>query len=165
MMPLKLGVARVMATVALAALPATAQAYCPGRDPSEPGYDPHYYSVSREFRRSIYVIEGQVARETWVGEDGKPKPLRGPFQNGSKKPWGFDPYMGAYYDVRVVRSFKGKAPRTLRLFSENSTARFWFDVGDRQVLFVSQGDFDKPVGHRLTVDTCGNSAARAKAAE
>ena len=144
-------------------LPMTARANCAGWDKSEPGYDPQYYSVSHEFRRSKYVVEARVVRETWLGEDGKEKPLQPPFQNGSRKPWGFDPYIGAYYDVQVLKSFKGGAPRILRLYSENTTARFWLDVGSRQILFVSEAPFDQPVGHGLTIDTCGKSAALAKA--
>jgi len=158
-------VALVLAAVALVSVPAAAGANCLGWDKSLPNYDPHYYSVSHEFRRSRYVIEGQVVRETWLGEDGKEKPLQPPFQNGSRKPWGFDPYMGAYYDVRVLTIFKGDPPRTLRLFSENSTARFWFDVGSRQVLFVTEDAFDKPIGRSLTMDICGNSAPASKAGE
>jgi hypothetical protein len=109
------------------------------------------------------VIEGKVIRETWLGEDGKEKALQPPFQNGAKKLWGFDPYVGVYYDVRVLKSFKGDAPPTVRLFSENSTARFWFDVGSKQVLFVSEETFDEPVGRKPTMYTCGNSAPLSKA--
>ena len=144
--------------------PATARAYCIGWDKSMPNYDPNYYSVPHELLRSEYVVEVQVLRETWLGEDGKPKSLQPPFQSGAKKPWGFDPYLGAYYEVRIMKSFKGKAPATLRLFSEKSTARFWFDVGSKQVLFVSEEVFDQPVGRSLTVDTCGNSEPLSKAA-
>lgn len=144
--------------------PSASWAFCIGWDKSLPNYDPHYYSVSHEFRRSKYVVEVRVLRETWLDEDGKPKALEPPFQNGAKKPWGFDPYLGAYYDVGVLKSFKGEAPATLRLFSENSTARFWFDVGSKHVLFVSEGMFDHPIGHSLTMDTCGNSQPVSKAA-
>jgi hypothetical protein len=140
-----------------------AGAYCIGWDKSLPNYDPAYYSVSHEFQRAKYVVKVKVIKETWVGEDGKTKPLQPPFENGSPKPWGFDPYAGAYYNLRVENSFKGKAPPTLRLFSENSTARFWFDVGSDWVLFVIDDIFDKPIGHNLTMDTCGNSKPLPKA--
>ncbi len=63
-----------------------------------------------------------------------------------------------------MRSFRGKAPASLRLFSENTTARFWLDVGSKQVLFVSEETFDPPVGGHLTIDTCGNSRPLSKAA-
>lgn len=142
---------------ALSLTPSVAWSYCPGTDANFPGHDPHYYSVSKEYARSKYVIIATMDRETWLGEDGKPKPLKGPFQFGGKRPWGFDPYMGAYYDVRVLRSFKGAAPRHLRLFSENSTARFWLWHGVHYLLFISDGRFDPPVRYQLSVDTCGNS--------
>jgi hypothetical protein len=55
-------------------------------------------------------------------------------------------------------------PATLRLFSEDSTGRFWFDVGSKHVLFVSEETFDPSIGQNLTVDTCGNSQPLSKAA-
>jgi len=157
-------IAGVLAAASLLWGPATARAYCIGWDKSLPNYDPLYYSVAHEFRRSEYVVEVKVLRETWLDEDGKPKPLEPPFQNGAKKPWGFDPYLGAYYDLRVLKSFKGDAPATLRVFSENTTARFWFDVGSKHVLFVSKETFNPPIGGSLTVDTCGNSQPLSKSA-
>jgi|tagenome__1003787_1003787.scaffolds.fasta_scaffold20967447_3 hypothetical protein len=131
--------------------------YCVGWDKALPNYDPEYYSVAHEFRRAKYVLQTKVLREIWIGENGKEKPLRPPFQYGSLRPWGFDPYLGAYYDVRVEHSFKGRVPATLHLFSENSTARFWLKVGEAYILFVFDGSFDGPIGQKLTIDTCGNS--------
>jgi len=115
--------------VSLTILAGRASAYCPGNDKSEPDYDPEYYSVSHEFSRSPYVVKARVIRETWLGDDGKPKALHPPFQDGARKPWGFGSYAGAYYDVKVQQVFKGEPKPELRLFSENSTARFWLDVG------------------------------------
>jgi hypothetical protein len=146
------------AGAALSLLTSAAQAYCPGTDKSFPGYDPRYYSLAKEYARSKYVILASLERETWLGEDGKPKSLKGPFQSNATRPWGFDPYAGAYYDVRVRRSFKGAAPPRLKLFSENSTARFWLRRGSSYLLFVSTGLFDPPMRNQLSVDNCGNSA-------
>jgi hypothetical protein len=148
---------------AFAAAPGVASAYCTGWDNTLPNYDPHYYSPTHEFRRSKYVIKARVLRETWLGEDGKPKPLRPPFQFGEPRPWGFDPYAGAFYDVRVETAFKGQPRPVLRLFSENSTARFWLKVGSEHVLFVTDEAFDAPIGKSLTVDNCGNSTPVGKA--
>ena len=142
---------------ALSFVASAVRAYCPGTDKTFPGYNPHYYSVAKEFERSKYVVVATTDRETWLGEDGKPKPLKGPFQFGAKRPWGFDLYAGAYYDVRVQRSLKGAAPTHLRLFSENSTARFWLKHGVSYLLFISGARFDPPMRYQLTVDTCGNS--------
>jgi hypothetical protein len=63
-----------------------AGAYCLGNDKSLPSYDPKYYSVSREFRRSKYVVKARVLREIWLGYDGKEKPLQPPFQKGAPRP-------------------------------------------------------------------------------
>ena len=143
--------------------PADADAYCAGSDPSQPDYDPHYYSVSHEFQRAKYVVRARVTRETWLGEDGTTKPLTPPFQNGAPRPWGFDPYLGAYYVVKILHAFKGDPSAELRLFSENSTARFWFALGSEHILFITEESFDPPIGEALTIDTCGNSAAIQKA--
>ena len=140
-------------------------AYCVGSDASVPGYDRDYYSVSKELARSRYVVVGRVVSETWLGEDGKPKALEPPFQDGRPRPWGFDPYAGAVYGIKVLRVIKGRPSRQLTLFSENSTARFWLDVGDDYVFFISEESFEAPIGRRLTIDTCGNSARMANAKE
>ena len=146
-------------------MPVMALAYCPGLDPSLPGYDPGYYSVQKELARSRYVIVGRVVAETWLGDDGKPKPLHPPFQGGGARPWGLDPYAGAVYEIKVLRVIKGRPGPKLALFSENSTARFSLDIGGEYLLFVSEGTFDDPIGRRLTIDTCGNSAPLASAKE
>lgn len=75
--------------------------------------------------------------------------------------WGFDPYSGALYDIRIIHVFKGKPTNRLQLFSENSSARFWLDVGSEYLFFVTE--FGQPIGPRLTIDTCGNSTAMARA--
>ncbi len=156
-------VAALLATVAV--IPCVSDASCPGLDPFLPGYDPDYYSVSKELARSRCVVVGRVVSETWLGEGGKPKTLHPPFQGGRPRPWGFDPYIGAVYDVKVLRVIKGKPGPQLSLFSENSTARFWLTVGNEYLFFVSEETFDEPVGRRLTIDPCGNSTCAGKATE
>jgi len=153
----------VLATAAV--MPCITEASCPGLDPLLPGYDPDYYSVSKELARSRYVVVGRVVSETWLGEDGKPKALQPPFQGGRPRPWGFDPYIGAVYDIEVLRVIKGRPGPRVALFSENSTARFWLDVGGEYLFFISEETFDEPIGRRLTIDTCGNSASSEKAKE
>ena len=66
--------------------------------------------------------------------------------------------MGVFYTVRVDKALKGKPPPTIRLFSENSTARFWLKPGTTIVAFVSKSRFDAPIGTQWTLDTCGNYA-------
>lgn len=147
----------------LAVLPSSVSAYCVGWDKTLPHYDPHYYSVSHEFFRSSFVIKARVVKETWIGEDGKEKKLQPPFQYNGRRPWGFDPYMGAYYDLKIVTAFKGSPPAILRVFSENSTARFWLRDGQEILAFVSPETFDQPVGKQFTLDICGNLASFPKA--
>lgn len=148
----------ILATTALAlpAIPSGASASCVGWDKALPNYDPNYYSVSHEFRRSKWVVRAKVLKETWIGEDGNEKPLRPPFQNGSPRPWGFDPYLGAFYDLEVQQAFKGTAPTTIKVFSENTTARFWLKEGEEILAFISMEAFDAPIGKQYTLDTCGN---------
>jgi hypothetical protein len=137
--------------------PTAAHAYCVGDDQTHPAV-PYYYSVPKEFGRANFVIEGVVTNEEWIGDNGKPRRLSPPF-NFHNRPSGIAaPYIGAWYDVQVTRTFKGRPPLRLRLFSENSTARFWLNKGERYLLFVTEEVFDPPVRHALTVDTCGNSA-------
>lgn len=148
--------------VAVGWMPAAAIAYCPGNDRLLPHYDPKFYSVTEEFSRARYVVTVRVISETWLGEDGAKKALKPPFQNGASRPWGFDPYLGAYYRVKIISVFKGRPSTTLRVFSENSTGRFILNVGADYLLFVTNETFDV-IGSQFTVDTCGNSASLDKA--
>lgn len=120
----------VLVALAVAALsPQKARAYCGGSDPLNFDYDPKFYSVPKEWTRSKYVVKARSVREIWLGEDGKEKPLKPPFQNGAPRPWGFDPYIGAYYDVVVLQAYKGirqpacgSSARTLRRDSSWTSA-------------------------------------------
>ena len=152
------GIRAAVASAALAfgAMPSVAFAYCIGWDKTLPNYDPGYYSVSHEFRRSQWVIKAKVTKEMWIGEDGREKPLYPPFQNHFPRPWGFDPYLGAFYNLRVEQSFKGKPPPLIRVFSENATERFWLKEGQEIIAFVSAENFEAPIGKQLTLDICGN---------
>lgn len=58
---------------------------------------------------------------------------------------------GTTYEVRVDELFKGRSPRSIRLFSENSDAEFPMTVGTKYLLFVYRDH------GRLLVDSCGNS--------
>lgn len=77
-------------------------------------------------------------------------------------------YEWTVYTVNVLETFKGKPQRTIRLLSENTSARFYMDIGESYLLFISQSEMIEMAGHeRLPekfVDNCGNSAA-VKAAE
>lgn len=93
-----------------------------------------------EYRGSDVVVVGTVVRAT-------PVPLSRDFQEGTA------------YTVRVNETLKGKAPAQLRLFSENSGARFPMRVGTKYLLFIDHLE-------RSVIDNCGNSgtvAARRQA--
>ena len=93
-----------------------------------------------EYRGSDVVVVGTVVRAT-------PVPLSRDFQEGTA------------YLVRVSETLKGKAPAQLRLFSENSGARFPMRVGTKYLLFIDHLE-------RSVIDNCGNSgrvATRRKA--
>ena len=84
-----------------------------------------------EYRGSDVVVVGTVVRAT-------PVPLSRDFQEGTA------------YTVRVNETLKGKAPAQLRLFSENSGARFPMRVGTKYLLFIDHLE-------RSVIDNCGNS--------
>ena len=100
----------------------------------------------------------RVVRETWLDENWRPTTLKPPLRLGSL-PSGLDPYAGAYYSVELARSFKGKLPAALRIFSENTTARTPLEVGGDYLVFLkreAKGDAYVRAGD-LTIDNCGNS--------
>jgi hypothetical protein len=133
----------------------TALAYC-----SE-GLD---YSVPAEFRRSDVVAVVRAEAVNWLDENRKPTKLKPPLALGDI-PGGLDPYVGAYYSVRLERAYKGNPPSTFQIFSENTTARTPLVMGKSLLVFLTrakQNDEFQRVGD-LTVDSCGNSALAAKA--
>ena len=58
---------------------------------------------------------------------------------------------GDMYTIKVEEVFRGKLPRTVELFSENSSGRFLMTVGAKYILFIYREH------GRLMVDNCGNS--------
>jgi hypothetical protein len=92
-------------------------------------------SVEQEFRTSAIVALGvaRAARDVSMPDD----------------PQGID---HTIYTVRLTRSFKGMpAGRTVRLFSENSSARFPLEPGVPYLLFIGNSK------DGLYVDNCGRS--------
>jgi len=117
------------------------------------------YSVAAEFHRSDIVALVRATGVVWLDENREPTRLKRPLTFG-KMPGGFDPYIGAYYSVRLVRRFKGNPPSRFRIFSENTTARTPLRMGPTLLLFIYRtrvADDYKNVGD-LVVDNCGNSA-------
>jgi hypothetical protein len=64
-------------------------------------------------------------------------------------------YEGTQYTLRVEQLFKGRARKTVVLFSENTSGRFPMDVGEKYLVFVYRSEYK----HRaiFAVDNCGNS--------
>ena len=140
----------LVASLLLSVFSAAASAYCP------PDLD---YSVRGEFRRSDIVAIVRADKVTWLDENRRPTSLKRPLSLGAF-PGGLDPYIGAYYSVRLERAFKGNPPSRFRIFSENTTARTPLIVGKPLLLFIARSrlaDHYIRVGD-LTVDNCGNSA-------
>ena len=141
---------RLGLTLACFAIATPASAHC------DPKID---QSVKAEFKRATYVVAASVQKETWLDEKGRPTKLAGTLTFGTI-PSGLDPYLGANYDVEVLKSFKGKAPRHLTVFSENSTARTPFSKQEKVLLFLLplwKGDKIGRAGP-FVVDNCGNSS-------
>ena len=88
-------------------------------------------SVRDEYKGSDAVVIGTVLRAIRV-------PVTRDYQDGTT------------YVVRIDETSKGKPPRQLRLFSENSAARFPMRVGSKYLLFVDHID-------RSAISNCGNS--------
>ena len=58
---------------------------------------------------------------------------------------------GVTYTVKVDEVLRGRPPKTVLLFSENSSGRFPMQVGTKYLLFVYRDH------GRTMVDNCGNS--------
>lgn len=113
------------------------------------------YSLKGEFKRAKYIVVAKALKETWLDEAGKPTKLGGDLTFGTM-PGGFDPYLGAEYELNVVEAYKGAPPSKLTLFSGNHSGRTPLDVGDTYLLFVFEGEDELGI-KRLVTDRCGNS--------
>jgi hypothetical protein len=92
------------------------------------GYPP---AIEEELMNSQSVFIGKVVSESSIPESGK-------YSEGQN------------YDVKVQEVFKGKPPKAMQIFSENSSGRFPMVVGKTYVLFVYYDG-------RYQIDNCGNS--------
>ncbi|QNK01301.1 hypothetical protein [Dyella telluris] len=103
-------------------------------------------SVPAEFNAAAFVVTGRVLSQRNISTPDDPE--------------GFE---WTVYTVEVLEAFKGRPQRTIRLASENSSARFYMDTGETYLVFVSRlpkvvmaGKERLPV---YFVDNCGNSAS------
>ncbi|TBR40571.1 MULTISPECIES: hypothetical protein [Dyella] len=102
-------------------------------------------TVATEFKDAPYVLTGRVLSARHIATPDDPEGVE----------W-------TVYTIRVLETFKGKAQPTIRLVSENTSARFDMDIGASYLLFVRHVDTREMAGkERLPadfVDNCGNSA-------
>lgn len=102
-------------------------------------------SVAAEFKEAPTVITGRVLDERTISTPDDP-----------------EGYEWTIYTVKVLETFKGKRQATIRLSSENTSARFPMDTGKSYLLFVSQSGMVEMAGQERIpeafVDNCGNSA-------
>jgi hypothetical protein len=108
-------------------------------------------AVRADFKNAALVVIGRVTGERNISEPDDPQG-----------------YAWTIYTVEVLETFKGTPQRTIRLVSENTTARFPMDTGKTYLLFVSQFRVAEMAGQerlpQAYVDDCGNSAIAKDAA-
>jgi hypothetical protein len=88
-------------------------------------------AIETEFNSSQSVFVGKAVSRSPIPESGKY-------------------YGGQNYGVNVQKVFKGNLPKTLTVFSENSSGRFPMIVGKTYIIFVYYDG-------RHQIDNCGNS--------
>ncbi len=94
--------------------------------------------VCAEFFKSDAVFIGTVLAQRTVPAEG-------------------DFYDGWLYDLRVQRTFRGSARKTISVFTENSSGRFPLESGRQYLLFATK------YKNRLEIDNCGNSGLLSQA--
>lgn len=103
-------------------------------------------TVAAEFKEATFVITGRVTAGRNISEPDDP-----------------EGYAWTVYTVQVLENYKGTPPRMIQLVSENTSARFWMDVGKTYLLFVSHSSTVEMAGQESLpmdyIDNCGNSAA------
>lgn len=97
-------------------------------------------SVAKEAQDSSMVVVGTAKEEHLVPDPDDPAG-----------------YVFTIYVVQVNEVLKGPAPKSLWLYSENTTARYPMDLGVPNLLFITKTPMD------AFVDNCGNSAPMTKA--
>lgn len=133
------GIALVVATI-----PTATYATCweSGSGPTAVYRNP---SVPIEFKEAASVITGRVLAGRNISTPDDP-----------------DGFAWTVYTVQVLETFKGQPQQTIRLLSENSSARFDMDIGGTYLLFVSHSPIVEMAGQEQLpadyVDDCGNSA-------
>lgn len=105
---------------------------------------PRHPTVAAEFGSSKFVILGRATHARNISSPDDPA--------------GYD---WTVYEVKVLASYKGHPPRSIKLVSSNTTARFPMDEGKDYLLFIDRFDEPEYAGKEPLptdfVDNCGNS--------
>jgi hypothetical protein len=62
------------------------------------------------------------------------------------------------YTIQIERVLKGHIPSQIRLYSSNTTARYWMEVGESHILFLTREWKENRNFADYFVDNCGNSS-------
>ena len=105
---------------------------------------PRHPNVTAEYASSKFVILGRATRARNVSSPDDPAG-----------------YEWTVYEVKVLTAFKGQPPKSVKLVSPNTTARFPMDEGKDYLLFIEHSSEPELAGNETLpadfVDNCGNS--------
>jgi len=134
------GLSLFFLVAALGAVP-TAAALCL----DENGVSGYHIPLDKEMRAANAIVLGRVTRKKNLFEDPA------------------DPHgiTATIYTLQVSHVVRGKSPSMIRIRSENDSSRFWMDVGEEYLLFLSR---DTQHQGFYFVDDCGNSGVASKQA-
>ena len=124
------GLGRVITAIAVAGgLPSGVGAVCI----DEHGISGYHIPLDTEFRTAHVVAIGTVVSKRDVLERNS------------------DLIAGTFYRFNVEETLRGNRHKTINLFSENNSGRFWMDIGHRYLVFVTK---DRQTYY---VSPCGSS--------
>ena len=119
----------IVLVVAVFAAVASTRAYC-DRHPT----------IEQEFNSSAFVFVGKVTSAKEIA-------LHSQSITG-----------GTFYAVEVTEALRGRPPKTVQLYSENSSGHFLMQIGEHYLIFADYGVFEGILGRALAINSCGNSA-------
>jgi hypothetical protein len=67
-------------------------------------------------------------------------------------------YDATIYTVQIERVLKGRLASQVRLYSSNTTARYWMEIGERHILFLTREWKENRWVADYFVNNCGNSS-------
>jgi hypothetical protein len=96
--------------------------------------DGRHPSVEQELKSSAIVAVVQVSGGRDIPDPSDP-----------------DGISSTFYDVAIIKTFKGFPGHRIKLTSENTSSRFPMDIGKKYLVFVTK------MSELYFVDSCGNS--------